>query len=317
MRAVITFLLVTLAVCRAVDRTPPPEAAAAGKTQLGQFAPGSDSERELEKMLQGKDQRIDLAWANWLIAADVPQFRDMTRDDYYARLDAMTEAVRKDMAKMQTSGWSGTNPKDPASGCRVFCNAIIRLHFAYAEEFRDENLTPAKLKALHADANNTFLAGLLRTRRGSCVSMPLLYLVIGQRLGMPVHLVAVGRHYFIRWEEPGFRTNIETTIVDKVSVTPDDSGYLEIEGLKRSQLAGSQMRNLTRREVVGNLFFTRSAYWAAKDTSSKTQQCLDLSRARHLAPDDPAIKATQEAVFNFYGIKPEHTAIDIRITAKR
>jgi prepilin-type N-terminal cleavage/methylation domain-containing protein len=33
--------------------------------------------------------------------------------------------------------------------------------------------------------------------------------------------------YFIRREEPDFRLNIESTIVDRVSVTPDDAVYLE------------------------------------------------------------------------------------------
>ena len=36
-----------------------------------------------------------------LIAADTPQFSDMTREEYFAQLDAMTDQVRKEMARMQ------------------------------------------------------------------------------------------------------------------------------------------------------------------------------------------------------------------------
>ena len=287
------------------------------KTEFGQFAPTTEAERELEKMLQGKDENIDLALANWLIAADISEFADFTAEGYFKQLDGMTERVRQAMARMQNNGSLHVNANDPNVRLGRFCNAIIRLGFAYREEFREENLTSAQTKALYDDPDNVFLSGLLRTRRGSCVSMPLIYLVIGQRLGMPVHLVTAGKHYFIRWAEPGYRMNIEPTIVEKASVTPDDSVYLEIEGMTRDQLSGNQMRNLTSKEVVGELFYTRSAYWATKGPSAKTHQCMDLFRARQLSPDDPHIKATYDTVFNFYSITPTDPTIEIRPKEKK
>jgi hypothetical protein len=51
-----------------------------GEQQFGQFPPCTEVERELAKMLCGKDEDIDLALANWLIASDVPEFADMTRE---------------------------------------------------------------------------------------------------------------------------------------------------------------------------------------------------------------------------------------------
>ena len=288
------------------------EQAFSSKTEFGQFSPCTEAERELEKMLHGRDEDIDLALANWLIAADIPQFHDMRREFYFAQLDAMIEQVRRDMARMQTNAISrGANLNDPGVRCGIFCNAIIKLRFGYSEEFRQHDLTPQQDKTLHGDANNTFLAGLVRTRRGSCVSMPLIYLVIGQRLGVPVHLVALGRHYFIRWQEPGYRMNIETTAVDKVWVTDDDSVYMDDERLTRNQLKGSDLRNLTNREVVGQLFFTRSSYWVMTAASSRSRSWMDLSRARHLAPEDSAITKTYQAVFNHYGITPDDTLASI------
>ena len=290
----------------------PEEKAPPDKIGLSQFLPDTDAERELEKMLRGKDEDIDLALANWLIAADIPEFHDLTRQAYFAQLEAMTEQVRGDMARMQASGYGGTDPDDPKTRCQRFCSAIIGLQFAYAEEFREENLMPAQMKALYADPDYISLAGLLRTRRGSCVSMPLIYLVIGQRLGMPVHLVVIGKHFFVRWEEPRFRVNIETTSVNKIAWTPDDSVYLDIEGMARDRLKGSDLRNLNNREVVGELFFTRMSYWHTKGGKCEAQSLRDLACARHLAPDDPIIERTYQAVFNHYGIRSEYTSIDIR-----
>jgi hypothetical protein len=318
MRTLITSVMMAVAACQAAEKAVPQAQSTPGKNEFGQFAPRTDAERELEKMLHGKSEDIDLALANWLIVADLPQFTNLTREAYFKTLDEMTQQVRDNMTRMETVARSrGKNLKDPYTRFGIFGEAIIKLRFAYAEQFSYENLTPALMQGLYRDANNIFLAGLLRTRRGSCVSMPLIYLVIGQRLGMPVHLVTVGKHCFIRWEEPGYRMNIETTIVNKLHFTPDDTVYTDAEGLKPAELVGNQMRNLTRREVVANLFFARYAHWGTYRGEYETQSCIDISRARHLAPDDPGIKTTQEAVFKAYGIRPEHTSIDIRIKPKQ
>jgi regulator of sirC expression with transglutaminase-like and TPR domain len=288
------------------------------KSAFGQFPPSTEAACELERMLRGNEEDIDLPMANWLIAADIPEFREMTREAYFRQLGDVIERVRQEMARMQKVATSrGQNLNDPNTRCGIFCNAIIQLRFAYTERFRQENVSAALMKGLYADPNHICLAGLLRTRRGSCVSMPLIYLVIGERLGMPIHLVAIGKHYFIRWEEPGYRMNIEPTIVDRVSVTPEDSVYLEIEGMTREQLKGSDLRNLTRREVVGNLFFARSGYWATKGPEHVAQQCFDLARGRHLAPDDPGISDSYQAIFNSQGIKPQRTPGEIYAKEKR
>jgi Transglutaminase-like superfamily len=280
-------------------------------TELGQFRPQTEAERELDSMLGLREEDIDLAMVNWLVAVDVPQFHDVTRGAYFAQLDAMTEQVRQDMESMQKRGWHGKDSDNPESRCIRFCSAIIRLRLTYAEQFRDENLSLAQMGAMYSDANNIFLAGLLRTRRGSCVSMPLIYLVIGQQLGLPVHLVSVGKHYFIRWEEPGYRLNIETTSTEKIAVTPDDSVYLEAEGMTRDRVSGSDLKNLTNHEVLGQLFFARSAYWVTKGPAFANERQIDLSRARLLAPDDPAIKATYQGVFNHSGNKLVNASLNI------
>src|SRR5882672_11344316 len=62
--------------------------ALSSESPFGRFPPITDAERGLEKTLRGKDENIDLALANWLVAADVPQFADLTRESYFRELDA-------------------------------------------------------------------------------------------------------------------------------------------------------------------------------------------------------------------------------------
>lgn len=66
------------------------------KTAWDQFPSRTEADRELERILQGGS--IDLALVNWLVAADIPEFKDMTRDAYFKQLTEiptlMTKAAR-------------------------------------------------------------------------------------------------------------------------------------------------------------------------------------------------------------------------------
>jgi regulator of sirC expression with transglutaminase-like and TPR domain len=197
----------------------------------------------------------------------------------------------------------GKNPNDPGVCCPSFCGAMIKLGFAYREQFAQKDLTPTQMKNPYADADNVFLTGLLRTMRGSCVSMPLVYLVIGQRLGLPVHLVHIGKHFFVRWQEPSYRIDIETTAVDHVWVTDDDSVYVEEEGMKPDDVKGNDLRNLSNQEVIACLLFTRSCHLAMKVDRDPVGSWSDLSRAFSLSPADPAIGRTYSA------LKPQKPAV--------
>jgi hypothetical protein len=63
-----------------------------------------------------------------------------------------------------------------------------------------------------SDSRNLFLHGLLSGHGGTCVTMPVLYVAIGRRLGYPLKLVLAREHAFCRWDDPhGERFNIEAT----------------------------------------------------------------------------------------------------------
>ena len=47
--------------------------------------------------------------------------------------------------------------------------------------------------------------------KGTCASLPVLYVAIGRRLGYPLKLVECKEHLFVRWEDKKERFNIEGT----------------------------------------------------------------------------------------------------------
>jgi len=75
-----------------------------------------------------------------------------------------------------------------------------------------------------ADACNTFIHGPLSGHGGTSVSLPVLYLAIGRRLGYPLFLAEAKEHQFVRWDDPGGEQfNIDTAAVGFVA--RDDAYY--------------------------------------------------------------------------------------------
>ncbi|HEY5915664.1 MAG TPA: transglutaminase family protein [Verrucomicrobiae bacterium] len=62
------------------------------------------------------------------------------------------------------------------------------------------------------DPASVFVHGLLGPeRKGTCSSLPVLYVALGRHLGYPLKLVTTKGHLFVRWEGAGERFNIEAT----------------------------------------------------------------------------------------------------------
>ena len=110
-----------------------------------------------------------------------------------------------------------------------------------------------------ADSRNLFVHGVLCGRGGTCVTMPVLYIAIGRRLGYPLHLVRTKDHFFARWEEPGGeRFNIECT--SPGFRAPDDDYYRWWPRLlSPHQLSsGCYLRNLRPREELAAFLCERT-----------------------------------------------------------
>ncbi|MEK7265601.1 MAG: transglutaminase family protein, partial [Pseudomonadota bacterium] len=65
---------------------------------------------------------------------------------------------------------------------------------------------------LGRDSRNKLISTYLQTRKGNCVSMPALFLILADRLGADVTLSSAPLHIFVKWtDEAGRVTNLETT----------------------------------------------------------------------------------------------------------
>ena len=107
---------------------------------------------------------------------------------------------------------------------------MVMMGVVLAEDFQIK-YAPAKIgiaanaqlgDGFFADSCDVFLHGLLGpSRRGTCSSLPVLYVAIGRKLGYPLKLVTTKGHLFVRWEDSKERFNIEVTS-HGVNKFPDD-----------------------------------------------------------------------------------------------
>ncbi|MCL5282729.1 MAG: tetratricopeptide repeat protein [Planctomycetes bacterium] len=101
------------------------------------------------------------------------------------------------------------------------------------------------------DANDLFLHSVMDRREGYCLSLSILYLSIGERLGLDLYGVVVPGHFFVRYEKGRVRFNIETT---SRGANPPEAHYLKMFHVPEDGGNSAYMKNLTKRQTLGCFF---------------------------------------------------------------
>lgn len=103
------------------------------------------------------------------------------------------------------------------------------------------------------DTRNKLLATYLASRRGNCVSMPSLFLILADKMELPGTALAVAPlHFFIRYTNAAGRPfNLETT--SGAHVTRDLWYREKMPMTDRAVESGLYLRALTRREAVASM----------------------------------------------------------------
>lgn len=106
----------------------------------------------------------------------------------------------------------------------------------------------------HADFKDiraSLLSNYLTTRRGNCVSMPVLFLVLASKLGLEIALARATSHLFVRHHVGEQITNLETT---SGALPARDTWICQTRRVSQRGIdSGLYMRSLSRREAVGTM----------------------------------------------------------------
>ncbi|MCZ6690374.1 MAG: PA14 domain-containing protein [Planctomycetota bacterium] len=141
-----------------------------------------------------------------------------------------------------------------------------------------------------ADSSSLFLPAVLQRGSGSCLGLSSLALVVGERLGIPLHGVPVPNHYFVRFDDGKIRINIEMT---RQGERLSDDWYVRNKRIHAQAIRdGVYLKNATPDETLGAILQN----WALSDCSPKgnRRQALGvIEEAIRLAPSLPEARRTR------------------------
>ena len=126
---------------------------------------------------------------------------------------------------------------------------------------------------LGQNVRNKLISTYLATRRGNCVSMPIPFLIVGERMGLNLALSTAPLHIFLRHtDEAGREVNLEATS----GAHPARSSWYgqNLPMTDRSIESGLYMRTLTRREAVAHMASTVVDYLM---TEGHYQEAVDVA----------------------------------------
>lgn len=188
----------------------------------------------IRSMLATPDEEIDFAKAKLTFDKLVTPTLDIAAS--LKRLDAISQTVTR---------MAGPSPSDRAK------LTAIRTYLYESGDWNERrpyqyDVTDPKGQKL----SNRLLASYLETRRGNCVTMPILFLILTDRMHLPVALSRAPLHFFIKYTDDvsGQALNLETT----------SGGYPARDSWIREQMPmtdqaianGLYLRALTRRETL-------------------------------------------------------------------
>ncbi|SHN33126.1 transglutaminase family protein [Rhizobacter sp. OV335] len=115
---------------------------------------------------------------------------------------------------------------------------------------------------LGKNLRNKLLSSYLDSHKGNCVSMPSLFVVLGQRIGLDVTLATVPRHIFVKYrDESGQLYNIEATSGGGFARDVWMRQLYEMTDL--SLRTGIYMRPLSKKEAAVEMVDTLLEFYAA------------------------------------------------------
>ena len=186
--------------------------------------------KELLALSPADWEKCDLARMNLLCAEGLPGSEDLKVDDTLTTLDSWAQHVKSETGR--NFHHFQENPKD-FNNSEAYYRALLLITVVQQDfnvHYNPAHITtpdaPEPDNTFFADSKDLFLHGLVSSRAmGTCISMPVFYVVIGKRLGYPLKLVTAKDHVFARWESADGKERFNIEATGQGLSTPDDSFY--------------------------------------------------------------------------------------------
>jgi tetratricopeptide (TPR) repeat protein len=206
--------------------------------------------RSIDQMLRLEPDEIDIGTAALIVAEE---WSDMVHGRrYQSALDEMAYEIQARINEKRVAG---------------SYKAVYVLNDYLHKELGFKSVKEA------SDPNDLFLHSVMDNKRGYCLSLSILYLAIGERLGLPLYGVVAPGHFFVRYDNGRIRFNIETTS----GSFPDDEYYNNKFAVPEGDKQSIYMQNLNKLQSMGCLFNNFGTVYMAVDNLDAAQRAMELA----------------------------------------
>ncbi len=255
------------------------------------IAPGSLA--ELLALAPHELETVDIARMNLLSAEGLPGSETLDIESTLRTLDIWAGKVATETARYEPRFIR--NPAEYNNSRADFCMLalITVLQLDLGVHYNEARVSNPSFD----DSRDQFIHGMVGCDNGgTCVSMPVLYMAIGRRLGYPLRLVQAKEHVFVRWDDPaGERLNIEGA--GRGMNTYPDSHYRKWpKPIADEEVArGEYLKSLSPSEELAVFLAARGHCFAENERYAEALTAFREAARRLPTPDYEGFVKTTEA----------------------
>lgn len=209
-------------------------------------------------------ESVDVIELDLAVAREIPECRNVDVARYRKTVDDWAGHVNREVERHRYR--FEQSPSEYKQSWPYFCSLMMRTVLD-----QDFGIAYDRDRFSFEDPKDLFVHGVIDQRRGTCISLPVLQIAIGRRLGWPIRPVAIPGHTFCRWDDPktGDRLNIEAANV-RGFVDHDDAYYRHwpFELDPRWEREHHVLKSLTMREYASVLVSALGSYFEARGAAS-------------------------------------------------
>lgn len=248
--------------------------------------------------------KYDIAEANLLCAVGLPGAEGLDVNAKLARLDEIAADIARTIFLKSNYDRFLNDPGRFYNSRAYFCIVcmVSTLKTKYGVKYNPKweyitPETPTGNDCFGHDARDQFIHAILDGHGGTCASMPVFFIAVGRRIGLPLYLVKTMKHLFMRWDDPsgtwhfngtlpsrtGARFNIEAT--GRALHVLSDKHYRDVwpHPLSEKQIeAFNLLESLTPEQELAEFLVMRS--WCSYYNGRLEQASTAAKFARLLAP---------------------------------
>lgn len=237
-------------------------------------APAQARNRDLQNvraLLKQPEEKIDLARTKLIIDRMIDPSIDV--ESNVRRLDAMADTIRA------STPFNASNVKKLQMLARhLYIAGPWNDYRPYRYDFDDP---------FASDIRSKLLPTYLTTKKGNCISMPLLVIVLGQKLGIDLTAATAPAHVFVKYrDDHGNFQNMEAT---SGSTLTDSAMRGQMPMTDKAVKNGLYMRPLTKRETVAVMAGTLLEFHAGRDEQEQRIAFAKLA-LEYYPKDEPAMR---------------------------